>query len=172
MTQILSEEDIQHFNLHGYVRLTSALDRTCVQNAMEFIWDLLEQRYDFKRYDPDTWNGSTKGLNKRLQANRNLWSSGDKRLITAITQILGPNWRRSSHWGTLLYTAPEHADTWNVPTGWHWDSDPFESIAGREGVFIFTFLTHVQRQGGGTLIVEGSHELSLRFHRLVAEPKM
>lgn len=117
MTQILSEEDIQHFNLHGYVRLTSALDRTCVQNAMEFIWDLLEQRYDFKRYDPDTWNGSTKGLNKRLQANRNLWSSGDKRLITAITQILGPNWRRSSHWGTLLYTAPEHADTWNVPTG-------------------------------------------------------
>ena len=48
---------------------------------------------------------------------------------------------------------------------WHWDGDPFRFLEGNTGLFIFSFLSEIKPEGGGTLIVDGSHELVLRYHR-------
>ena len=171
MNQIFSQEDIERFHLNGYVRLESAFDRTLTHRVMTYIWEILEQRYGFDREDPSTWNRPTKGLIKILQANRDLWNIGDQKITYAITQLLGPSWKSPTHWGTLLHTMPESPDMWNIPTGWHWDSDPLEIINGKEGLFIFIFMSHVLPQGGGTLILEGAHKLLLRYHRRGVEAK-
>ena len=146
MNQILSQEDIERFHLNGYVRLESAFDRTLTHRVMTYIWEILEQRYGFDREDSSTWNRPTKGLIKILQANRDLWNIGDQKITYAITQLLGPSWKSPTHWGTLLHTMPESPDMWNIPTGWHWDSDPLEIINGKEGLFIFIFMSHVLQQ--------------------------
>lgn len=171
MNQILSQEDIERFHLNGYVRLESAFDRTLTHRVMTYLWEILEQRYGFDREDSSTWNRPTKGLIKILQANRDLWNIGDQKITYAITQLLGPSWKSPTHWGTLLHTMPESPDMWNIPTGWHWDSDPLEIINGKEGLFIFIFMSHVLPQGGGTLILEGAHKLLLQYHRRGVEAK-
>lgn len=99
------------------------------------------------------------------------WNIGDQKITYAITQLLGPSWKSPTHWGTLLHTMPESPDMWNIPTGWHWDSDPLDIINGKEGLFIFIFMSHVLPQGGGTLILEGAHKLLLRYHRRSVEAK-
>ena len=116
MNQILSQEDIERFQLNGYVRLESAFDRTLTHRVMTYIWEILEQRYGFDREDSSTWNRPTKGLIKILQANRDLWNIGDQKITYAITQLLGPSWKSPTHWGTLLHTMPESPDMWNIPT--------------------------------------------------------
>ena len=166
MHQVLSPEDIQHYQEHGYVRLAEAFPPDTTRKALELVWDLLEKRYGYDRRDPETWHGPTGGLNKRLRANADLWGTADSRLASAVTQLLGPDWKVPRHWGTLLFSVPDHATApWNVPTGWHWDCDPFKILNGKEGVFIFSFLSQVKPCGGGTLIVDGSPELVLRHHR-------
>ena len=126
MAQVLSPEDVQHFKEHVYVHLESAFAPDAARQAMGFVWDLLERDYGYDRREPDSWHGANKGLNRKLHANEDLWGTGDSRLVSAITQLLGGNWTRPKQWGTLLFTVPDHSETWNVPTGWHWDSNPFE----------------------------------------------
>ena len=92
------------------------------------------------------------------------------RLLTAIAQILGSSWRAEEDWGGLLFTPPSVEITpWNVNTGnWHWDRNPFGLVGGTSsGLQIFMFLDEVQPGGGGTLIVEGSPELLLRYHETI-----
>lgn len=58
----------------------------------------------------------------------------------------------------ILFTRP-NASTWLVPaSNWHLDTPRLESNQ-RPGVQMFTFLNSVESQGGGTLVVAGSHRL-------------
>jgi len=58
----------------------------------------------------------------------------------------------------LLFTLP-NATTWTVPaTIWHLDM-PRLPAGGVPGVQLFTFLEPVLPEGGGTLVVAGSHRL-------------
>ena len=167
MSQVLSPEDIQHFQKHGYVRLQRAFGTDAMRQALDFVWDLLEEHYGYDRRDPKSWHGPIGGLSKMCQQNTALWGKADARLLSAITQLIGPNWEKPRHWGTLLFSAPTRDKMpWTVSTGtWHWDSDPLQSLGGAKGLFIFSFLSEVKPEGGGTLIVEGSPEVVLRYHR-------
>ena len=166
MNQILSPEDIQHFQEHGYVRLVNAFPLEMTRKALEFVWYILERDYGYDCHDPQSWQGPTGGLNKKLRSNTELWGKADSRLCSAVTQLLGPDWKKPRHWGTLLFSCPNNDTTpWNVPTGWHWDCNPFQILNGAQGVFIFSFLSQVQPRGGGTLIVDGSPELVMRYYR-------
>lgn len=66
----------------------------------------------------------------------------------------------------LLFSLPSPGP-WSVPCA-HWHLDIPRLASGRQpGVQLFTFLDRVAPQGGGTLVVAGSHRLlnDGRFHR-------
>jgi ectoine hydroxylase-related dioxygenase (phytanoyl-CoA dioxygenase family) len=70
--------------------------------------------------------------------------------------------------GDFLITFP-NAENWELPHDppgrdvWHSDELPWPSLIG------FVFLNDVGRQGGGTLVVRGSHRLPRSNYREVAE---
>jgi ectoine hydroxylase-related dioxygenase (phytanoyl-CoA dioxygenase family) len=57
-------------------------------------------------------------------------------------------------------TFPADGD-WEIPaSGWHLDSPPAPRLPA---VRMFAYLSEVPRQGGGTLVVEGSHRLAAAY---------
>src|SRR5262249_10954773 len=57
----------------------------------------------------------------------------------------------------VLFTLP-NAQTWTVPSNWHSDT-PRLASGQSPGVQLFAFLDVVDRRGGGTLAIAGSHHL-------------
>jgi hypothetical protein len=57
----------------------------------------------------------------------------------------------------ILVSLP-NADRWHLPEGWHVDL-PRLATGGSTGVQLFTFLEPVEPQGGGTVVIAGSHRL-------------
>ena len=162
---VLSAEEVNAFHKNGYVHLRGALSAAVIKRALNDMWKRLEVLPGQNPKDPSTWSIDT--LGEILKENKRLRHNDDSRLDEAITQILGTRWNRPKHWGSLLLTVPDPSQRWNLPTSWHWDFEPL-SLDGRNGVFVFTFLNNVKPRGGGTLVVSGSHELLLRFHRRTA----
>ncbi len=170
MRSVLSSEEIQHFQEHGFVRLGAAFEPDSVDKAHNLAWHHLERHYGYVRNSPESWQSSTGGLGKRCRRNKKIWSNASSRLTDAITQLLGPDWKEPIDWGRLLFTVPDK-DTapWNITADmWHCDADPFQFIDGGKGLFTFNFLSEVKHEGGGTLIVGGSPNLLLRFYRTLS----
>ena len=62
---------------------------------------------------------------------------------------------------------------WNVPSNaWHFDYTPLQNPPGLRAVQVFALLSDVQPQGGGTVVLSGSHHLVARYvDRTKQEPK-
>jgi ectoine hydroxylase-related dioxygenase (phytanoyl-CoA dioxygenase family) len=80
-------------------------------------------------------------------------------LLTAVDRLLeGQAFDRVTYPRPQLLVSLPNAQTWHLPDGWHTDSPRLQS--GRSpGVQLFTFLEPVEPQGGGTLVIAGSHRL-------------
>ena len=100
-----------------------------------------------------------RGSPRALQSERSSKRSSPMRSKASSVNFWTDNRRRP--WGDrpqTLVTLP-NAQAWEVPArGWHLDL-PRLSEAVTPGVQVFTFLDSVQPEGGGTLVVAGSHEL-------------
>lgn len=80
-------------------------------------------------------------------------------LLAAVDRLLeGQAFDRVTYPRPQLLVSLPNARTWHLPDGWHTDSPRLPS--GRSpGVQLFTFLEPVEPQGGGTLVIAGSHRL-------------
>lgn len=167
MIQVLTPDEIVHYRRRGYVCLQNAFSADTIQRVQQYVWAQLQENYGYDRDNSKSWHTNTAGLSRRCQSNRALWSEASPRLLGAITQLLGSQWQMPAHWGTLLFSLPNvNGLPWSVSRGtWHWDNDPFAILNGGSGLFIFSFISEVMPTGGGTLIVDGSPELVMRYHR-------
>lgn len=164
---VLSPDDIRSFEERGYVRLPEAFPRDSALTMQDFMWDQLKQLCGIDRHDRSTWTNRWHGLNKT--GRHGIYKGvGSPRMLGAIDQLLGAGtWTKAEGWGGFLVTFPQGNDQpWDVTTEqWHWDGGPAQHVGGLSGLFIFTLYSHVAPQGGGTLIVEGSHRLIMSFFR-------
>lgn len=84
-------------------------------------------------------------------------------LYSAINALLGPgNWKKPRHWGGFLVSLPksEEDGPWYIPTsGWHVDYHYTYDAEPLFGLRVFSFLSNVEPQGGGTLVVSGSQRV-------------
>ena len=82
-----------------------------------------------------------------------------------MDQLLGQGrWHPSKDRGTLLYTFPEQRESWDVADAWHWHGDPLRNVDRLRDIFTFFFLSKVDPEGGGTVLVEGSHHVVCKFY--------
>jgi hypothetical protein len=133
----------------------------------ERVWAFFARR-GVLRDDPSRW---PVGLSSKLQGLRQSGLFNPFAAITArvLDQLLGAGcWTETESWGPVLVTWPQ-PDAWEVPhRNWHFDlparGDPDRPGAAR----LFGFISQVDAHGGGTLVVEGSHELVRRQIRAVS----
>jgi len=79
-------------------------------------------------------------------------------LLAALDGLLGrTGWQAPERWGRALVTFPQGLP-WQLPArGWHQDSS---DRPGDPALVAFLCLAPVRPEGGGTLVVTGSHRLT------------
>jgi hypothetical protein len=127
------------------------------------IWTLLSRR-GIHRDDPGTWPAGGLSKNQGIRHGKVFDAYNGPRTAAIVDGFLGEGaWDATEGWGPALITFPQ-AGAWVVPhRSWHFDlpgrSDPDLPAAAR----LFGYATEVGPRRGGTLVVEGSHELVRRM---------
>lgn len=83
---------------------------------------------------------------------------------TVLDELYGRDgWARPRHWGRALVTFKVSDAHWDVPTrGWHVDGWPYPD-GQPSGVTVFVILAPLRPEGGGTLVLSGTHQLLQRL---------
>lgn len=158
---MLSASQYDEFERTGLLRLPGAIPDVAAMCAR--IWDYLLEERGISRADPATWpaDGRMSGL-QGVGRHGELDPIGSSVLRAALDDLLGKGrWLEPRTWGRLLLTFPNRESIeWDVPLGaWHNDFMPFQAEAGLRAVQLFALLNEVRPQGGGTLVLRGSHRL-------------
>ncbi|MEM7369761.1 MAG: phytanoyl-CoA dioxygenase family protein [Bacteroidota bacterium] len=162
---MISLEQKQTFEERGYVRLSSVFSKEQALAMQDRIWRSLEERFSIDRLDSRTWKNASLPLRlQHLQGEEAFKPIGNSPTIMAIDAILGEGaWVHPWHWGQFLVGFPT-GKSWDLPKEiWHTDFGFEQPIDQLSGVLVFSIISDVQSEYGGTGIVSGSHRLIKRF---------
>ena len=147
----------------GVARIPGVVDRAAVERMADAVWASLAAR-GIDRARSETWPTGFLGKHQSLRRAR-VFDAFATELTTAIVDdLLGAGtWHAGDAWGPALVTFPEPGP-WTVPQKiWHFDL-PGRGDPDRPNVVrLFGYVTDVVALGGGTVVVEGSHELVRRM---------
>ncbi len=147
----------------GVARIPGVVDGATCARLADAVWASLASR-GVDRTDPSTWPVGFSGKNQGLRKARVFDAFRTPATSAIVDQLLGrETWENDQSWGPALVTFPEPGP-WTVPhKSWHLDlpgrGDPDRPHAVR----LFGYISDVVARGGGTLVVEGSHELVRRM---------
>jgi len=131
----------------------------------DLIWSSLEQQYAIDRNDVASWNRvQLPHRVQHLRGNEVFQPIGGPNVIESINQLLGVGqWKKPWHWGQFLIGFPT-SSTFDVPHQiWHTDFGFETSQVDLTGVLIFSVISDVLAEGGGTLVIDGSHLVMQNF---------
>ena len=168
---VLSQEEIDSFEALGYLHVPEAFPREAALRMQDFMWDQLKRRHGFERDNPSTWAMKKwhPALWTALKLNRTrdhpvYKAIGSDRLMGAYGDLLGnelASYKQS--WGPFRVVFPEQTETpWQV--GYDWDLSGMIRSDLNRLLGVYTFYSSVAHQGGGDLVVEGSHRLVMSFY--------
>jgi ectoine hydroxylase-related dioxygenase (phytanoyl-CoA dioxygenase family) len=153
------------FERRGFVRLRGIFTVADAQHMRERIWKLLRDEYGVEQAEPRSWSVRQPTGFQSLTRSGAFAAFASPRLVEALDELLGPDgWRAPKHWGSPLVTFPHRETRWDVPSRqWHLDFPARGRGRPLFAVRILAFLDGVEPRAGGTLVVEGSHQLVERF---------
>lgn len=157
----LTREQLEEFNARGIVRVPRLVAAETAASVADRVWEILARR-GIDRGDAATWPvGRASKLQALTQAM--VYQPFDDALLPIADQILGAGrWLRPTGPGPLVsFPAP---GPWVLPHKlWHFDLPARGSIDPPIALRLIGFVEPVGPRSGGTLVVEGSHELAARM---------
>jgi hypothetical protein len=149
----------------GVVRIAGALERAVADRMADAIWESLAPG-GVDRNDRRTWPAGFVGKHQRLRKRRVFDDFETERTAAVANELLGVgSWKAGVSWGPALVTFPQPGP-WTVPHHiWHFDRPGRGDAEQPQVLRLFGYVNDVAAGGGGTAVVEGSHEL---VRRLVA----
>ena len=158
---VLSHRELTEFERNGILRVSCAISSADSESMTALVWDNLERRYPVRREQPRTWTSQRINGLHALDKSVTFQEIGNPKVCRMLDQLLGAgNWQRPQRWGFLLMAFPEPAERWEIPcASWHLDLPASGSLQQLSAVRLFTCLRPLQRAGGATLVVAGSHLL-------------
>ncbi|WP_308639833.1 phytanoyl-CoA dioxygenase family protein [Paenibacillus silvisoli] len=174
--RVLTTEQVEQFMVKGYVQIKGAFPRDLALEAQSFLWGKLEEIAGVKRDDPSTWVEPMVSIRENYR-DASFDACNTARFADAIEDLTGagrtvqrfvagetdrlPGWG----WWPVNFAAGK-GEPWAVPTvGWHWDGIHFRHYvdAPDQGLLCLCLFSDIGPQGGGTLVVEGSHRPVARY---------
>jgi hypothetical protein len=158
----------EFFTKWGYLRVPGAFEESDSLRMQEWMWRRMHQVHGIERDNPATWNVAWPAVHVTEQQS----GLSPARMATSAFQtvadaLLGADgWRLPQEWSGALISFPKQdGASWSVVAdGWHWDAQHVDAhLAGPQSLFIFAVFSHIEPQGGGTLLLAGSHHLLGRF---------
>lgn len=162
---VLTDEQRAEFDATGIVRLSGVFSDEDAARMRRVVWTELEQRHGVVEDDPATWTSAIPSRWKTSKKARAFQAIGSPPLYAAIDDLLGDGcWTSPAHWGQVMVTFPIPGVPWLLPHKlWHVDWMYSNPPAPLFGLKVFAFFGAVERHGGGTLVVKGSHRVVARF---------
>jgi hypothetical protein len=168
----MQEADIRScFEATGVVRLPGAFAAEQAAAIREAVWRHAERQAGLRSGDPASWAGSPilnwKGL-KRNSAFRAL--ADNQSVSDAMDAIFGAGgWQRPRPGAQILFSLPEPGP-WVLPDAWHMDCGFEEATWPVRWVKLFAFFGEVGPEGGGTMLLPGTHRLVDRYREGLPAP--
>jgi hypothetical protein len=154
------EPDQLEFDRDGVAVVHGAFDPSGMEKT---VWDGLS-RYGFTSDDPATWDrrllttGGFFGKLTKFGKSGVFASIATATTAKTISSAFGDdNWHTRGPWGQPLITFPTPAP-WVLPHSFHVDFPP-RATPAMPALRMFAYLSSVDSQGGGTLVIAGSHRL-------------
>jgi ectoine hydroxylase-related dioxygenase (phytanoyl-CoA dioxygenase family) len=162
---VLTADQRAEFEERGLTRLRNVFTSDDAARMRLVVWRELERRYGVVEDDRSTWKlGAAHGM-KTSKKSRAFEPIGGPVLLEVIDELLGVGtWTTAAHWGQVMVTFPQPDGAWTLPSKlWHVDWHYTHAPTPLFGVKMFAFFGTVDPQGGGTLVVPGSHRVVERF---------
>ncbi|MBS0386177.1 MAG: phytanoyl-CoA dioxygenase family protein [Proteobacteria bacterium] len=152
-------ETVEHFRVHGWMRITDAFDARAAAAMREVVWRALA-RLGVRRENPSTWTNERPTHLKHIRDDPAFSAVGGARVCSAIGALLAVQPHDPpKNWGSPFVAFPSQ-EGWTLPThGWHVDANYASQLWPPRGVKSFALFGDVTPRGGGTLILSGSHRL-------------
>jgi hypothetical protein len=142
----------------GLVVVRGAIAPTSAAAMCECIWRVLEAR-GVRRDDRSTWPAQWVASFQALTRSRAFEAVGSDRVRETLDALLGGDWD-VGRWGQPLVTFPS-TNEWKLTSAvWHFDFPVRRSAREPVGLRLLTVLAPLASQGGGTLVLQGSHRLA------------
>ncbi|TLS52617.1 phytanoyl-CoA dioxygenase family protein [Paenibacillus antri] len=166
---VLNDAQIEHFIDKGWVKLERAYAEADALAAQTYVWSQVERR-GVLRSDRSTWTKPMVRMNENYDTPEFRACQTD-RLLGAIEDLIGPGqWlfrERPIRWGWWPVNFSQGAErAWDVPTeAWHIDGihHPQFLDSPEQGLLLLCIFSEIGPRGGGTLVVEGSHNIVARI---------
>jgi hypothetical protein len=154
---------MDHFQTHGWVRITGAFSAQEAAAMRDVVWRALAA-VGIERDSPATWRQERPHHLQHLKSDTVFRAVGSGVTLAAIDEVLGAQpWRRPSDWGAFFLVFPTERP-WNVPAdGWHVDADYAGPLSPPKGVKVHAMFGDVAPRAGGMNIISGSHRLVHRW---------
>lgn len=147
----------------GITYLRGVLSRSEASAIENRVWEFYADKLGVVRDDRSTW--PVRGFETHLQRlnKTGTFHPFDTPFIDEVLNDLLGDWRYHHAWGNPLITFPSPGP-WEMPKKiWHFDHRASGPVDGMFLMRMFGFVNDVVPQGGGTLVIEGSHELVRRM---------
>lgn len=169
---MLTSDQRASFATEGVVKLPAALEPDDAREICDAVWEYVATDQGIERHDPSTWTTvRLTGFNRlsRTGALDRVWNPT---VHETLSDLLGDEPLHRERLRVLM-TLPQSDQAWSVPSdAWHFDYTPAHNQSGLRAVQLFALLSDVGPQGGGTLILAGSHHLVSRYvSRTKHEPR-
>ncbi len=181
MSKVLTPEQIEQFITRGWTKIPEAFPRSQALQAQNFLWDKLSDATNFSsdplqrgilKNDRSTWNLPMAFIAQNYNA-APFDGCATAKLDDACSDIVGDgrwiNQHKIGWWGWWPINFAVGADqVWDVPADqWHIDAPDSGThiTAPDQGSLVLCLFSELEPRGGGTLIVEGSHQIVTRFLR-------
>ena len=177
-SSILTSEQLAEFDRRGVLRFPAMLSADRVRRACDYVQGRLARLGLWKdgawRLEdrprpqwPDSGVKSSKAIGNRHPDVEALIE--EPALLAVVEALLEGRPFESNLFKRpqVMVTLP-NINAWTVPTGWHVDTPRLASNR-RPGVQLFACLDTVEPQGGGTLVIAGSHRLFNEGRVILAE---
>jgi hypothetical protein len=142
----------------GFVVVRGAIATGPATEMCDRIWTTLEAR-GVRRDDRSTWPTNLVASFQALTRSRAFEAVGSERVRETLDVLLDHDWD-VDRWGQPLVTFPS-TEQWKLTDKiWHFDFPVRRSPREPVGLRMLTVLSPLASQGGGTLMLQGSHRLA------------
>ncbi|TCO62086.1 hypothetical protein [Actinocrispum wychmicini] len=153
------DQAIEHFQIHGWMRVPGAFDRAEASAMRDVVWHGLAD-VGVQRDAPATWTIERPEKLQQLKAHAAFNAVGSARLLAAIDAILETQaYQKPKRWGAIFVAFPT-MDEWRVPaSGWHVDANYTSQLSPPKGVQTHALFGDIAPRSGASQILSGSHRL-------------
>jgi hypothetical protein len=166
---MLSAEQQASYDRDGYLLLRCAVPADACERMVDRLWEALGRNHGIRRDARESWTRALpRGFQKLCKADA-FAEVASPTFVAGVDALVGEDtWDAPRHWGQPLVTFPTPGP-WEVPARmWYLDYPVRGRFGPRFALKALCLLAPLEPRGGGTLLLEGSHQLATRLAEAAA----